>query len=271
MGRVLALLWHVDTASYLYPESDYNSFLKNANNVNLESLFIGIDDLSQSNAECINSTLQAMVCATSSNRSTIDEAIQQFSAVSIQGGPGLRHDSDISTRALNTVLDLSTTSRQAIKHAVYLESKNRIANILQQISSLKKQAVDLEGNISYPQVQHLWDLADRLEGAMTELHDMDEPQYNTCVIQHIQECQDLIRNNRDYLIDNDYLNYPTLVNIGLAIAGLAVFYLAAGMVNLALTGNFLFFNNHTNKLIDDVVCSLNQAGRYSENERRADL
>lgn len=46
-----------------------------------------------------------------------------------------------------------------------------------------------------------------------------------------------------------------LINIGLCIAGLGVFYVAAGMVNMALTGgrHFLFFNQSEGQKIQEAI------------------
>lgn len=48
-----------------------------------------------------------------------------------------------------------------------------------------------------------------------------------------------------------------LGNIGLAIGGIGVFYLAAAMVKWAATGKFLFFSTDTEKIMDDIKKNIN--------------
>ena len=71
---------------------------------------------------------------------------------------------------------------------------------------------------------------------------MSVMEYNHNVESYTTHCQTLINTNKEIFAHHRNVNY-ILANIALAIAGLGVLYLAAGLMNLAVTkgNNFLFF------------------------------
>ena len=79
MGRVLALLWRVSPATY--EETDFEKQIYNASNVNLDSLFSGIDDLNDDIKKIIKSTLQAMLKTNYRRRISIEGAISEFAKI----------------------------------------------------------------------------------------------------------------------------------------------------------------------------------------------
>ena len=258
MGRVLALLWRVDKASYMY--SDMDLVVYNASHINLDTLFMGIDGLSAENAHQIRSTLQSMLINDSAARITIEEAIEQFSCIELSSDtPGAK----LSTAALINALGLPTAQTQAIHQAVFMESKKQIAGILEKISFLKNKVLDLKRINEERTAQHLQDLIARLEIIILSLHAMDKVNYDINIIQSIQECQQLIHINKELFKEQDYHTEPILANMGLALAGLGAIYFAARMVNLALTGNFMFFNERKiDERLDDIAISLGEADSF---------
>lgn len=77
MARVLAFLWHVDIKSY--QAFDEVTTLKLAKQVDLSTLFTGIDGLTQHQQGLIHDTLELMLKGDAQDRCSIDEAILAFS------------------------------------------------------------------------------------------------------------------------------------------------------------------------------------------------
>lgn len=254
LGRVLATLWRIDTGSY-FP-NDPHEAKHNADNVSLDTLFRGIQGLDSKNQEHIKSTLQSMLMADHTKRASIDEAIDLFSAVNIQ------QEHVVAIDSLWTTFNGPLSSR-------YKQSKERIEIILQQIIELKAWANDLDYHTEHQAARNLRDLSTRLETVMLELLKMDEAEYKANILQYIKECQELINNNRNNFQDSTIYRHHLWGNLALAIAGLGVFYIAASVINMALTGNFLFFNKTINQSFNTVLYSLDEAEYYSEQDKYA--
>ncbi len=220
LARVIALLWRVDLASYSYT-NDYQ-YVLSAENVNLDTLFMGITDLSDNNKQIIQSTLQSMLEADSDMRMSIEEAIERFSQVTI------------------AFPSKSNPNAQRIA-AIYPESKKRLKKIFVQLELLKAQADNLDGRQECRVAEKVRSLASRLEGNLKALDKMTPHDYQLNVLLCIQNCQNLIKDNKEEFKKHRNSNY-IIANIALGIAGLGFIYLTAGLINLATTGNFLFFN-----------------------------
>lgn len=76
-------------------------------------------------------------------------------------------------------------------------------------------------------------------------HNLDKTDYQL-------KCQEAFNQARPVLAQHRGVNH-ILANIGLAILGFGVFYVAAGLINSAITGNFLFFKKTHSEQISDKV------------------
>ena len=87
MARIIALLWRVDPGTYiLCDEFDINAVKWNASNINLDSLFTDISDLSEQHKNMIKETLLAMFRVESHQRISIEEAIGEFVKINLSNG-----------------------------------------------------------------------------------------------------------------------------------------------------------------------------------------
>lgn len=81
LGRVLALIWRVDPTSYM---QDLLLCSKNSLNVNLDSLFTGLESIiDPDNQQIIRSMLKGMLQAEVDSRFTIEQAITLFTRVTL--------------------------------------------------------------------------------------------------------------------------------------------------------------------------------------------
>lgn len=236
MARIIALLWHVDTASYTY--STFREFALNATHVDLSTLFIGLPELNKANQDIIRDTLKQMVLNDTHSRFSVDQAIAGFAKLTPQK---TYLDYEQNRASLAAAFDLTSPSRVALLNEIVPESKKRIAHILQQIEILKGKVDNLNSRQEKDVARTLANLAAELERKMRDLQYKSTQEYGNDVLTIIHECQELIRDNKDAFAvhrDDKYL----WANVALGIAGLGLIYLAAIMVHKKMTGNYLFFN-----------------------------
>lgn len=247
MARVLALLWHVDTTSYEY--SNYADFEHNAMNVNLSSLFIGLPELNRVNQHIIRNTLKEMLLPDASSRFSVDQAIIEFAKLEPQK-VALDHGRNRAFWA--ETFEWNTPSQITLLNEIVPESKKRIARILKQIDILKGKVDNLNSRQQNEVAQKLANLATELEQKMRALQHKSTKEYGQDVLFIIQDCQKLIRDNKDAFVvhrDDKYL----WANVALGIAGLGLIYLAAIMVHKKMTGSYLFFNQTKTTSMVEVV------------------
>ncbi|WP_133135387.1 protein kinase domain-containing protein [Legionella rowbothamii] len=265
MGRIIAELWRDTTVSTLMTINSFTYACDNAHNVSLDTLFTGIDELDNENKSIIKETLKGMLCANSNQRLSIDQAIEYFSHVNLsspraeQNADGNRENLPHANLSPTTeqnpdknrehppYVNLVATTEPKIENMAILtryhpQSMLRIEAILAQIKLLRAQAGDLIYRGSDDVAGKLSLLATDLETKMNQLKYMSLTNYNQCVEQYAADCQTLINTSKEDFANHRNINY-ILANVALAIAGLGVVYLAAGIVNLVVTkgNNFLFF------------------------------
>ncbi|WP_058535266.1 Dot/Icm T4SS effector kinase LegK1 [Legionella saoudiensis] len=220
MARVIAELWNDKTLSMLMTVGTYSYAKTNAHQVDLNTLFSDIKDLDEENSSIIRAALKGMFHPHSNQRFSIDEAIEHFSHV---------HTSE--EKANNAILTKA-----------YPQSMNRIEAALTQVKILKKQEEALIKRGHGKVAKTLNHLIAEIQDKMEKLKYMSIMEYNQNVESYTKHCQTLINTNKEIFAHHRNVNY-ILANIALAIAGLGVLYLTAGLMNLAVTkgNNFLFF------------------------------
>lgn len=239
MGRILALLWHVDTASYSSNLTD-KQCIQNANNINLNSLFKNISDMPYDVRYPITQTLQEMMNKYQSKRLSIEDAIAIFEYLLAQN-PIIRN-----------------TDRHSSSHDLDISRKESLRLILNQIDVLEKKAVNLRKLKQNEASRTLLSLTKYLKGQMEFLTEMTLEDYNKNVLSVAQFCQKPIAKTNAYFQTHIDLKH-LLVNLALAIAGLGVIYIAAATINKVVTGNFTFFNSEkTPALLNTVKQHLDQ-------------
>lgn len=84
----------------------------------------------------------------------------------------------------------------------------------------------------------------------------------------VQNCSELIDGSKKLL--SKHCDYSRVFNnIALAIVGLGAFYLVAGIINKALTGNFLFFNGTKLSRISNDIKHIASSGSLNEDSTHA--
>ena len=119
MARVIAMLWRIDLSSY--ETEDIHTAVYNASKVNLDSLFRGIEGLSDANKQIIKSTLNAMLEADSTMRMSIEGAITEFAHIQHPNPISVCHQAHLD----DVGLKLTTTPPTA-----HFKPKGQLANDL---------------------------------------------------------------------------------------------------------------------------------------------
>ena len=219
LGRVLGLLWRDMTSHYAFPnQADAQNFAKN---VHYNDLFKGLDTLSKQNKGIIKSTLTHMTKLNLAARIDIDEAIKAFEGIQLQNNiPSTpKHPKPVSVKNIQIQLD------NIFEHLEALRLKNQ---------NLRSRGFKELGK-EYSQ------LADNIETKLKQFQNMKPEARQKNIKTWINECQNLIDPVKSKMGNNRDANY-ILANLGLAIAGLGLFYLIAIACNKASTGNWLFFS-----------------------------
>lgn len=238
--------------------------------MSLHTLFTGISELDEKDRFIIRATLAGMFLADSNQRYSIEQAIKLFSQV------GLKPAQNIDEEAIEVLppANLVPTIEQNIENNAILtryhtQSILRIEAILAQIKLLRKHEIDLINRDSVDVAEKLGRLATDIEEKMNQLKYMSLTNYNQSVEHYAADCQTLINNSKEDFANHRNINY-IWANIALAIAGLGVVYLTAGVINLALTrGNdFLFFKEtKTSSLVRSVEKNLDEMGQLMKQEQ----
>lgn len=270
MARLIAELWHDKTILELETVGTSEHARNNAHNVSLHTLFTGISELDEKDRFIIRATLAGMFLADSNQRYSIEQAIKLFSQV------GLKPAQNIDEEAIEVLppANLVPTIEQNIENNAILtryhtQSILRIEAILAQIKLLRKHEIDLINRDSVDVAEKLGRLATDIEEKMNQLKYMSLTNYNQSVEHYAADCQTLINNSKEDFANHRNINY-IWANIALAIAGLGVVYLTAGVINLALTrGNdFLFFKEtKTSSLVRSVEKNLDEMGQLMKQEQ----
>lgn len=259
MARVIAEVWRDTTLSTLLNINSFELARENAHHVTLDTLFNDIKNLDNVSKTSIETALTGMFRANPYQRFSIDEAIEHISHVNLP--PTAQKNTDQDREHVNQV---PTTEQKTVNHTIltryHPQSILRIEAILTQINLLRVQEVNLINRGSDIVAEELGQLATQLEDKMNQLKYMSLTQFNQCVEQYATDCQALIDTSKENFAHHRNINY-ILANVALAIAGLGVVYLAACIVNLAVTqgNNFLFFKEtKTSSLVRAVEENLNE-------------
>ena len=219
LGRVLGLLWRDKTSHYAFPRQvDAQNF---ANNVHYNDLFIGLDTLNVQNKNIIKSTLTNMTKQNLAARIDIDEAINAFEGIQL----------------LNNIPSTPKNPKPVSAKNIQLQ----IDNIIEHLEALRLKNQDLRKRGFKELGREYSQLADQIETKIKEFQNMKPDARKKNIITWIDECQNLIDPVKTKMGNNRDANY-ILANLGLAIAGLGLFYLIAIACNKASSGNWLFFS-----------------------------
>ncbi|MDR3501838.1 MAG: protein kinase family protein [Legionella sp.] len=275
MARVIAELWHDTTIATLLKINTFQYARYNAHHVDLDTLFTGIDGLDEENKSNIKTALKGMFHAKSGLRSSIDQAIEHFSHVNLV--PNAEQNTDEAIEHFSHINLVPNAEQDSENNAIltrqHPQSMLRIEAILAQIKLLRKQEVDLISRGSGDLAKKLSQLTTDIEGKMNQLKYMSLANYNHSVEQYATDCQTLINTSKDDFAHHRNINY-ILANVAFAIAGLGVVYLAACVVNLAVTkgNNFLFFKEtKTSSLVRAVEENLDEMGQLMQQEQAPPL
>jgi hypothetical protein len=147
---------------------------------------------------------------------------------------------------------------------IQLEAKERFENHLKQLDAkvqdFNSRIKELKGRnlVAAAQLESARDAAFYLRKDLTKA---SEPYYSNpteeSYKQFQKECNDYIKQARPTL--ETHRGWKQILgNIGLAILGLGVLYLAAAGINKALNGNFLFFKTKSAEIVDNIENNVNQ-------------
>jgi serine/threonine protein kinase len=216
LGRVLALLWHIDPASYNDP--DPNSYSKNAMNVNLSSLFFGLNDIDPRTKQIIHRMLYGMVCAQMDSRLTIEQAIVLSTQITLNNQ---------STQSTNEAPGTPDTTAPLDKNSTFIQ--NNLIELKFNVMHLylSKNRTDLGAELK----QKINALARDLNNIIDKLSDMVAQGVEQDLSEPIREARQLIKENKELFqhhkmgpvltnIRGDFMTL-LLANSGLSVCSLA--------------------------------------------------
>ncbi|MFJ1269114.1 protein kinase [Legionella lytica] len=217
LGRVLALIWRVNQTSYM--QDDLQLCGKNSRNVNLDSLFTGLEDLiDPDNKQIIRSMLKGMLQADVDSRFTIEQAIALFTQLTLAP----------STPAL--------TFPPTDDNTVFIQHN---------LVHIKIQAIQLSSALNHIDLnaelkRKIGDLARNLHSKIDRLSQMASQNMKPDLSQPIREAQELIRKNQNTFVS--YTVGPILTKIGLDLMTMTLADLSLNIQPIANSENqFRFF------------------------------
>jgi serine/threonine-protein kinase LegK1 len=175
------------------------------------------------------------------------------SACNAQRNLALSEKDDLIERALKAMLEKDYRQRisidQAIeefkKHPLLIAHQKRcthIDNVLDKVSQLRAHALKIPSK--YDKAKKLLQFTDDLNSELNALKAMDVNEFKQKHEEFNQKCQVNISALQPTLNKHRNINY-ILANIGLAIAGLGIFYGLGLVFNKVITGNVFFFTQAT--------------------------
>jgi serine/threonine-protein kinase LegK1 len=216
IARVLGLLWRDLPGNYsLSNEMAYMYSL----NINYNNLFTGLAGISEINRNIIRTMLTNMSHAKTNNRPSIEKAIEAFESIQPKQQK------------------IPTPKPQISKATI----EEQIANIFLITNELRLKNLDLRDRGFKDLGKKYSGLAEQIELKTKQFQARKPEERKTFINTYLKECQELIDPVKDEMKNNRDANY-ILANLGLAIAGLGLFYLIAITCNKISTGNWLFFS-----------------------------
>ncbi|MDR3503666.1 MAG: protein kinase [Legionella sp.] len=237
LGRVLALIWHVNPGSYKF--SSLHDYRNNAMHVNLDSLFLGLNDLDSHNQQIIRSMLEGMVCADIDSRFTIERAIALFAQVNL-GNQITNSKQSAGKKPIAAAFDLppnSNTKALLDEEPVFIQ-KNliKIREQVEQLSLPKNQS-----DLNLEQKQKINGLVQNLNSKIDMLSESVSQKMMRDFSKQVREAQQLIRENKG-TFEHHKAGY-ILANIGLGLLTIGLAHLALAVYSLATSKNaFGFFS-----------------------------
>ncbi|USQ15426.1 protein kinase (plasmid) [Legionella lytica] len=222
LGRVLALIWRVDTASYT---EDVRRCSQNSLHVNLNSLFSGLGNIDADNKEIIRSMLKGMLQADVDARFTIEQAIALFSQVTLAPiTPELNFQSTRPTELLD-------------KNTVFIQNDLVKIKIQAMQLSLPQNQVGLNSELKLK----IDALARDLHSKIDKLSEIASQKRNQDLSTQIREAQQLIREHKSTF--EHYNVGSILTNIGLDFMTITLANLDLNMEPLPASSEnqFVFF------------------------------
>jgi serine/threonine protein kinase len=238
LGRVLALIWRVDPISYM---QDLLLCSKNSLNVNLDSLFTGLESIiDPDNQQIIRSMLKGMLQAEVDSRFTIEQAITLFTRVT---------------------LALSTPTPTG------LPTDDKTAFVQHHLVNIKIQAIQLSSALNHVDLNaklklKINALARNLHSNIDQLSAMTTQNIKQDLSKQIREAQQLIRENQ-----NTFERYnvgPILTQIELDLMTLILADLSLSEQPRAISENPVSFfkvppKNPSNALAEETDISIDKS------------
>ncbi|STX29665.1 Serine/threonine protein kinase [Legionella beliardensis] len=250
MGRVLALLWHVDTESYDCSPDNFTAIYRNAKNINLKGLFQDITGLTDNEKQIITAMLQAMLKGKSFERISIDKAIVQFSPVYNN------HSGELNRAQKRIEFKVS-------------RAKEKLVKLINDLEALAKDTHELKNMGQDYAANQLTDLIEKIKFKLTKLKNYDIESFINKADDYTKE---VLQNITDYQI-----HFASHKN---TMAILSSFYINLNGVhaNFAkhtpdktkpVDRSLLFFKPHTAHLLKEehsLPIKVKQSIRCGENE-----
>ncbi|WP_165485182.1 protein kinase domain-containing protein [Legionella rowbothamii] len=225
LGRVLALIWHIDTASYNDP--NLSSYSKNSLNVNLDSLFFDLNDIDPNTKRIIHRLLYGMMCALVDSRLTIEQAIVLSTQITL---------SNQNTQSTNEELSTPDTTALLDKHSTFIQ--NNLVEIKFKMMQfyLSKNRTDLDTELT----QKVNALARDLNSKIDKLSHLAAQGLEQDLSELIREARQLIKENKELF--KHYKIGSLLTNISADFRTLVLANSGLNMCSLASSENqFVFF------------------------------
>ncbi|ARG97586.1 protein kinase domain-containing protein [Legionella micdadei] len=249
LGRVLALIWHVDLASYNC--TSIERCARNAQNVDLSSLFMGISGLDSENQKIIRSMLEGMLRADARARLSIEEAIHLFSRVNLDRPIDYRESVATNKSAIAATLGLpedSSSSAFLAKAPSFISG--HLKGIVDSIEEL--QNPDNQTDLDFNQVQQLDSLVNQLNIKINQLREMVSENRMENFAAEIQAAGTLIRENKA-TFENNKVGF-VIANILFGFITLGTFHAALAIYSFATSKNdFAFFKEIKTTKASEIV------------------
>lgn len=233
-ARILGLLFHADHNSYIAKE-EYSAIEDvPITPSTFDHLFQGIGGLSLQNKIDIQTILANMLTSEPEDRLSLAEAIACFENIRI--GQEYQHHRQQQKNDASLLWEkLSLQTELLQEKSVQLERRGHI-------------------NAAIIMFDLALDLQDKQIAIQKNLTNMN----TTDVVVEIGECKKLLRQARPVLNEHRDCRY-IWANIGLALAGLGIIYLAIAAATQKSRGNFLFFaQTRSSVMTDEVETTLSQ-------------